>query len=67
MSLRAVALALLVAGAALMIPFDAWYTRLPGVLCLLAFVVVGVFAVAAPEDLARDEDPADAGRPTPPA
>lgn len=56
MSLRVVALALLVLGVALMVPFEAWYTRVAGVLCLFGFVVVGLFAVATPEYLGREID-----------
>lgn len=63
MSLRALALTLLVLGVVLMIPFEAWYTRVAGVLCLFGFVVAGVFAVATPAYLARDEDDARPGQP----
>jgi hypothetical protein len=58
---------LFVIGVALMIPFEAWYTRLLGMGCLIAFVVVGVFVIASPEFLAHgDEDvePADTGGPS---
>jgi hypothetical protein len=47
---------LLVAGVALMIPFEATVTRVLGVAALLAFVVCGVFAIATPEYLAREDD-----------
>lgn len=49
------AVAAFVAGTALMIPFEATITRILGVLCLFAFVVLGVFAIAQPERLAEDE------------
>ena len=49
------AVAAFVAGVALMIPFEATITRILGVLCLFAFVVLGVFAIAQPERLAEDE------------
>jgi hypothetical protein len=47
---------LLVAGSALMIPFEEWYTRLTGMACLLSFIVLGVFLVAEPGFLAPDDD-----------
>ena len=47
--------ALLVIGCALMIPFAEWYTRLAGMACLFAFIVLGVFLVADPRFLAPDE------------
>jgi hypothetical protein len=50
------ALACLVLGFAFIFPFEEWYTLLAGVLLLLAFVVCGVFAIASPEFLARDDD-----------
>ena len=40
------ALAALVLGFLLLVVFDAWFTRLFGVLALFAFVVTGVFAIA---------------------
>jgi hypothetical protein len=49
-------LAALVAGVALMIPFEATVTRVLGTACLLAFVVCGTFLVANPRDLAREDD-----------
>jgi hypothetical protein len=54
--LAIVALAALIAGYGLMIPFEAWFTRLLGVLALFAFVVAGVFAIATPALLERDGD-----------
>ena len=52
-----VAVGLFVLGVALMIPFEAWFTRVLGVGCLLAAIVAGVFAIATPEFLeAQDDD-----------
>jgi hypothetical protein len=45
----------LVLGAGLLFPFDSTFTIVPGVLLLLAFVVCGVFALASPERLGRDD------------
>jgi hypothetical protein len=56
MTLRRLVPTLLLLGLALMLPFDAWFTRLLGVLCLFGFVVAGVFLIANPENLAADED-----------
>jgi preprotein translocase subunit SecD len=50
------ALAAGVVGALLMILFDEWYTRLPGVLALFAFIVLGVFAIASPPFLEADRE-----------
>lgn len=50
-----VALALFVLGAALLVPFEYPLTLVAGVLLLLAWIVVGVFAVATPERLAGDD------------
>jgi hypothetical protein len=47
--------ALLLIGLALMIPFESTVTRILGVAALLAFVVAGVFAIATPDYLDRDE------------
>jgi hypothetical protein len=55
-TLRRVWPALLVLGVALMVPFDAPLTRIVGIACLVGFVVTGLFLVATPEFLARDED-----------
>jgi hypothetical protein len=46
--------ACLVAGLALMIPFEATITRIPGVLLLFAFIVGGLFLIAEPRFLAGD-------------
>jgi hypothetical protein len=48
-------LACLVAGLVLMIGFEATVTRVLGVLSLFAFVVIGVFVIAEPEFLGRDD------------
>ena len=45
----------LAAGVVLMIGFEEWYTRTLGVLALFAFVVTGVFVIADPEFLDRDD------------
>jgi hypothetical protein len=55
-TLRRVCPALLVLGVALMIPFEAPLTRIAGVACLVGFVVTGLFLVATPEFLAREDD-----------
>lgn len=49
--LLAAAIAAFVAGVVLMIPFEATVTRVAGVLCLFAFIVLGVMAIARPERL----------------
>lgn len=45
------AVAAFVLAVALMIPFEATVTRIAGVFCLFAFIVLGVFAIATPERL----------------
>ncbi len=50
------ALAALVLGFLLLVVFDAWFTRLFGVLALFAFVVTGVFAIATPALLDHDDE-----------
>lgn len=52
----------LLAGIALMLPFDSTATRVLGVACLLAFVVGGLFLIADPSFLAA-EDEEDGDRP----
>jgi hypothetical protein len=47
---------LFVVGVVLMVPFEATITRVLGVAALIAFVACGVFAIATPEFLARDDD-----------
>ena len=57
MSRRLVAcLACLVAGVGLMVFSELAVTRVLGVLALFSFVVIGVFTIADPEFLARDDD-----------
>ena len=48
-------LACLAAGLVLMIGFELWVTRVLGVLALFAFIVTGVFVIADPEFLDRDD------------
>jgi hypothetical protein len=55
MTLRRLCPALLVLGVVLMIPFETTLTRIAGVACLVGFVVTGLFLVATPEFLGRDE------------
>ena len=43
-------------GFALLLVFDVWFARVLGVLCLFAFIVAGVFAIASPALLDDDED-----------
>jgi hypothetical protein len=50
-----VALGCFALGVVLMIPFEAWFTRVLGVAALFAAIVAGVFAIASPEFL-EDED-----------
>jgi hypothetical protein len=47
---------LLVAGCGLMLPFDLWFTRLAGMACLFAFIVLGVFLIAEPGFVGAAED-----------
>jgi hypothetical protein len=47
--------ALLVVGVALMVPFESTITRILGIAALIAFVVVGVFVIATPAFLDRDD------------
>jgi hypothetical protein len=53
--LRILAPVLLMAGLVLMIPFEGPAFRIPGMACLFAFIVCGVFAVADPEFLAEPD------------
>jgi hypothetical protein len=53
--LAAVAIALLVVGVILMITLDTAITRILGVVALVAWIVVGTFAIARPESLGRDD------------
>jgi threonine/homoserine efflux transporter RhtA len=49
-------LGLLVAGLALMIPFEETVTLALGIACLLAFVGLGVFLMAHPSALLEDDE-----------
>lgn len=60
MNLRKLFPFLFLIGVGLMVPFEMWYTRLVGMACLIAFVVVGLFVIASPEFLAQGDDDADA-------
>lgn len=51
MTTARLAIAAFGAALVLMIPFEAWWTRLLGLVCLFVFVVAGVFALASPERL----------------
>jgi uncharacterized protein (DUF58 family) len=51
-----IALACLGLGLVLTVPFERWFTLLFGVGFLLAFVVCGVFAIASPAFLEREDD-----------
>ena len=48
-----VMLVCLAVGLALMVAFE---QRIPGLLALFAFIVIGVFVIADPEFLGRDDD-----------
>ena len=54
--LAAAALTSLILGVALMVPFEHTLTYLGGVACLFAFIVLGVFAIATPENLGAEPD-----------
>jgi hypothetical protein len=54
--LLALMLGSLVVGVALMIPFEATITRILGVVALFTFIVSGVFLIADPAWLDRDQD-----------
>jgi hypothetical protein len=55
-SLSSIVVGSLIAGLALMIPFEATITRVLGVSLLFAFIAGGVFLVAEPRFLARDRE-----------
>lgn len=57
--LAAVAVALLVVGAPVLFLWANPVTLTIGAVALIGFVVVGVFAIATPEDLGREDGPAD--------
>jgi hypothetical protein len=44
------------AGLLLMVLFEAWVTRVAGVVALFAFIVSGVFLIADPAFLAAEDD-----------
>jgi hypothetical protein len=46
----------LILGLPLMLLFENPFTRIAGVLLCLGFIVSGVFLIANPEDLGRDEE-----------
>jgi hypothetical protein len=46
----------LVGGLVLMVGFEHALTRILGLLALFAFIVIGVFLIADPEFLGRDDD-----------
>ena len=50
------ALACLVVGTLLMVGFEYAVTRVVGIVLLFAFIVIGVFAIADPAFLSRDDD-----------
>jgi hypothetical protein len=50
------AIASFVAGVVLMVGFDHTITRILGVAGLFAFIALGVFAIADPDVLGRDDD-----------
>ena len=54
--LRVGSVAALVAGVGLMVPFDHPATLALGVLCLFAFIVLGVFGLLTPERLTREPE-----------
>ena len=55
MTLRRICPALLVLGVALIVAFEAPLTLILGIACLVGFVVTGVFLIATPEFIAREE------------
>lgn len=52
-------LALLVAGLALMLPFEHTATRAAGIASLLGFIALGVYLIAEPGFLAGDDESGD--------
>jgi 1,4-dihydroxy-2-naphthoate octaprenyltransferase len=54
--LTTAAVACFVVGAGVLVAFDKAVTLALGVVLLLAFIVLGVFAIASPEYLARETD-----------
>jgi Ca2+/Na+ antiporter len=56
MNLRHATLVLFVLTLAFMLPFEYTITRVLGVICMVAFVVVGAFWIASPEHIEQDDD-----------
>jgi hypothetical protein len=54
--LSIITVAAFVLGVGLMIPFEQTIARVAGVLSLLAFIACGVFLVANPDDLGREDE-----------
>lgn len=54
--LQAATLASFVLGIGLMVPFESTVPLILGIASLFTFIVLGVFLVANPEDLAREEE-----------
>jgi hypothetical protein len=52
-------LAAALVGVVLMVGFESPLTRVLGLLCLFGFIVGGVFLIADPVALGRDEEPMD--------
>ncbi|HET8819954.1 MAG TPA: hypothetical protein VFM57_00265 [Thermoleophilaceae bacterium] len=59
--LEIAAIACFVLGTGLLFPFESTVTILLGVLLLVAFIVLGVFALATPQALARDPGDGESG------
>lgn len=53
---RAALIVTFVGGVGLMIPFESTVTRVLGMTLLFAFAIIGVFLIAAPGFLTRDEE-----------
>lgn len=51
----------LVAGLALMLPFEYTITRVLGIACLFAFIACGVFLIADPARLAAEDEEVERG------
>jgi hypothetical protein len=56
-------IAAFVLGVGLMIPFEQTIPRVAGVLALLVFIACGVFLVANPEDLGREDENGEGAQP----
>ena len=50
------AAAAFVLGLALMLPFEYWFTRVAGMLCLATFVACGLLMIASPGFLEADDE-----------